>query len=102
VYIRGCVRRLDAASLQAVQLFLQRNPSYPDLEPLVNTAGNSVGSPMNQTADSIDSSHWRTTLQRLVSALIAPDELQWKSIGRKDTASYMQRISDKIQSRWAR
>ncbi|KAG2060248.1 hypothetical protein BDR06DRAFT_872755 [Suillus hirtellus] len=57
---------------------------------------------MSQTADTIDSSHWRTELQRLVSALIVPDELQWKSIGRKDTTSYMQRILDKIKSRWAR
>jgi serine/threonine-protein kinase ATR len=102
VYIRGCVRRFDAVSLQAVQLFLQRNSSYPDLEPQVITASNSVDSPMNQTADSIDSLHWHATLRRLMSALIVPDELQWKSIGRKDTASYMQRIFDKIQSRWAR
>lgn len=94
--------RLDAASLKAVQAFLQRNPSYPDLEPLVITSGNRVHSPMSQTADTINSSHWRTELQRLVSALIVPDELQWKSIGRKDTASYMQRILDKIKSRWAR
>ncbi|KAG2115849.1 uncharacterized protein F5147DRAFT_751291 [Suillus discolor] len=57
---------------------------------------------MSQTADSIDSLHWRTELQRLVSALVVPDELQWKSIWRKDTASYMQRILDKIKSRWAR
>ncbi|KAG2369791.1 hypothetical protein BDR07DRAFT_1447599 [Suillus spraguei] len=57
---------------------------------------------MSQTADCIDSSYWRTTLQRLVSALIAPDELQWKSIGRKDPTSYMQRILDKIKSRWTR
>lgn len=102
MYIRGCVSRLDTADLQAVQLFLQGNPSYPDLEPLVITAGNPGDSPMSQTADSIDSSHWHTTLQRLVSALIVPDELQWKSIGRKDTASYMQRILDKIVSRWTR
>lgn len=85
-----------------MQSFLQGNPSYPHLEPLVITAGDPVDSLMSQTADSIDSSQWRTTLQRLVSTLIVPDELQWKSIGRRDAASYMQRILDKIMSRWAR
>ncbi|KAG2155117.1 uncharacterized protein EDB93DRAFT_1266510 [Suillus bovinus] len=57
---------------------------------------------MSQTADNVDSSHWRAELQRLVSAVISPDELQWKSIGRKDSASYMQRVLDQIRSRWAR
>ncbi|KAG1768696.1 hypothetical protein EDD22DRAFT_1041450 [Suillus occidentalis] len=89
----------EATNLCTMQSFLQGNPSYPHLEPLVITAGDPVDSPMSQVADSIDSSQWRTTLQRLVSTLIVPDELQWKSIGHKDAASYMQRILEKIMSR---
>ncbi|KAG0703892.1 hypothetical protein DFH29DRAFT_981716 [Suillus ampliporus] len=57
---------------------------------------------MCQDADGIDTSHWRVTLQSLVSAIIFPDELQCKGIGREDTASYMRRILDGIKSRWAR
>ncbi|KAG2060487.1 hypothetical protein BDR06DRAFT_966973 [Suillus hirtellus] len=59
-----------------LQSFLQGNPSYPNLEPLVITACNCVHSSISQTADSIDSSHWCTEFQRFISVLIVPDELQ--------------------------
>ncbi|KAG1752448.1 uncharacterized protein EDB91DRAFT_1243215 [Suillus paluster] len=102
VYIRGCASRLDAASSQAVQSFLQGNPSYPDLEPLLIIASNPIDSQLSHDADGIDTSHWRVTLQSLVSPLIMPDELQRNGIGHEDTAPYVRRVLDQLRSRWAR